>query len=117
MSIEIGLFWWRWPVTPAQLVAIDDGPGDVFTRFRAWAGSLENDRARSYLGGLVHCAYCVGLYAALVLAPAVIWPQDVRDFALIVLGSPGRRRHYRAEGRGGIRWHSSASGSIGGCDE
>ena len=102
----------------AQLVAIDDGPGDVFRRFRAWAGSLENDRARSYLGGLVHCVYCVGLWFALVLAPAVIWPHDVCDFALIVLGIAGAQAALQG-GRdaGGIRWHSSASGSIGGCDE
>ncbi len=73
----------------AQLVAIDDGPGDVFRRLRARAGSLESDWARSILGGLVHCVYCLGLWFAFLLTPLVMWPGAIGDMILTALGIAG----------------------------
>lgn len=73
----------------AQLVAIDDGPLDACRRLRAWCGTLGNDRARSFLGGLVHCPYCVGLYAAAAMGLLVLVPTSVGDVVLLVLGLAG----------------------------
>lgn len=66
----------------AQLVAIDDGPGDVFRRLRA-------HYLTGFMAGLVHCVYCLGVWAATIVAPLVLWPNAVSDAALVVLGLAG----------------------------
>lgn len=66
----------------AQLVAIDDGPGDVFRRLRARA-------VTGWFAGLVHCVYCLGVWFAALAAVAVLWPCGVSDAALVVLGLAG----------------------------
>jgi len=66
----------------AQLIAIDDGPGQVFRRLRG----------RFVTGGmadLVHCPYCLGVWFAALLAPLVLWPCGVGDVLLIALGVAG----------------------------
>jgi hypothetical protein len=65
-----------------QLVAIDDGPTDVFRRLRAWA-------ITGWLGGLVHCPYCVQVYAAVVCGALVLWPSGAGDVVLVILGIAG----------------------------
>ena len=85
----------------AQLVAIDDGPGDVFRRLRIWASGLENDTARGFIGALVHCPYCLGLYWAVILAALVIWPRDAGDGVLIVLGIAGAQAYLQGPRDGG----------------
>lgn len=66
----------------AQLVAIDDGPGDVFRRLRG-----------RFVGGtvasLIHCPYCVGVYAAAVCGLLVLWPTRVGDVILVIFGLAG----------------------------
>jgi hypothetical protein len=66
----------------AQLVAIDDGPGGVFRRLRAWA-------VTGFWGGLVHCPYCVQVYAAVACAFLALWPSGVGDLALTICGIAG----------------------------
>lgn len=76
----------------AQLVAIDDGPGDVFLRLRVWAGSYEygqDERPKSNLGRLLACPYCVGVWAALLCALAVALAHPLADAWLVVLGLAG----------------------------
>lgn len=76
----------------AQLVTIDDGPHDVFRNWRARAGSYdygEDGRPKTNWGRLWACPYCVGLYAALFVAPLVVWPTAVCDYGLVILGLAG----------------------------
>jgi hypothetical protein len=66
----------------AQLVTIDDGPGDVFRRLRAWAMT-------GFIGGLTHCPYCLSLWLAIPLGGMTLWPTGAGDLALVVLGIAG----------------------------
>jgi hypothetical protein len=65
-----------------QLVAIDNGPLDVFRRLRAWA-------VTGFIGGLVHCPYCVQVYAAVACGALVLWPSGAGDVVLTILGIAG----------------------------
>lgn len=73
----------------AELVAIDDGPGRLFARLRAWAGAHPARAVRENLGALVHCPYCVGVWAALLIGALVWWPTPAGDGFLLVLGLAG----------------------------
>ena len=82
----------------AQLVAIDDGPFYVFQRLRTFVGRkasadcLKEDRRACLwynVAQLVNCPYCLGIWFALALAPAVMWPTIIEDLALLVLGIAG----------------------------
>ena len=66
----------------AQLIAIDDGPGDVFRRLRKWW-------ITGWRGGVVHCPYCLGIWFAVPAAALVLWPTGVGDALLVVLGLAG----------------------------
>ena len=66
----------------AQLVAIDDGPGDIFRRLRA-------HYVTGVMGGLVHCVYCVGIWASVIVGALVLWPFGLGDVALVILGIAG----------------------------
>lgn len=100
----------------AQLVANDDGPGDIFRKLRQWAdrkqlreqkgliaqksesewmGTLEQDYQEAIRGkwanisdGL-HCPFCVGMWAAGLLALLVSRPTKLGDFILTALGLAG----------------------------
>lgn len=55
----------------ARLVAIDEGPFSVFQHLRQRAGAYEYDaqgRVKTAFGRGISCPYCVGVYAALLLA-------------------------------------------------
>ena len=55
----------------SQLVAIDDGPLDIFLKFRTLVGVYDYDesgRAKSGFARLVGCPYCLGIWFALPLA-------------------------------------------------
>lgn len=61
----------------AELVAIDDGPFDIFLRLRTLAGSYDRDetgRAKSNLGRLLACPWCVGMWLAILPA---LWLADL----------------------------------------
>jgi hypothetical protein len=66
----------------SQLVTIDDGPGDAFRRLRA-------RYVTGFLGGLVHCPYCIGVWFAANAAIWVLWPSGIGDLALTWLGLAG----------------------------
>ena len=83
MSIELRLILAVFAVYRlAQLVAIDDGPGDVFRRLRAWA-------ITGWLAGLVHCVYCAGVWFAAIVGAWVLWPCGVSDTVLAIFGIAG----------------------------
>jgi hypothetical protein len=76
----------------AQLVALDDGPGDWLLRFRAWAGAYEygeDGRARTSAGRLVGCPYCVGVWIAAALVLLLVWPSVAGDLFLLWWGIAG----------------------------
>jgi len=74
----------------ARLIAMDDGPGDVFINLRKNLGAYDYDirgRVKSNTGRGVSCPHCVGMYAALLL---VLLPQSkVKTWVLTVLGVAG----------------------------
>lgn len=76
----------------AVAISIDDGPGDVFLRFRTWLGAdLYGDDGRPYTawGRWVKCPYCLGLWAAIVCVALVAVAHPLTDALLGVLGLAG----------------------------
>lgn len=63
----------------ARLIAIDDGPLDVFLKFRAALGAYDygpNGLAKTSRGRGITCPYCVGVWLALFVAIAAYpWPE------------------------------------------
>lgn len=60
----------------AEMIAVDDGPFDIFANIRILVGCYdfnETGRAKTNLGRLLGCPYCVGVWlafiAALIIAP------------------------------------------------
>jgi len=77
------------------LITVDDGPGDIFCRLRAWAGrcaAAEQAREMEHgpcisLAGLLNCPYCLGIWFSLLLALLVA--GDIREYILFALGIAG----------------------------
>lgn len=64
----------------AELIAIDEGPGDACLRLRVAVGCYdldENGRIKTSVGRLLACPYCIGIYLALVAA-LIVAPHDWR---------------------------------------
>lgn len=55
-----------WRLT--SLLVYEDGPGDVFKKFRAWV-------VLPRLRGLLDCFWCVSVWAAVPLAVLAWWPE------------------------------------------
>lgn len=54
-----------------RLVAIDDGPMDMFLKLRIKLGAYnynENGEVETNLGKFISCPHCIGVYTALPLA-------------------------------------------------
>lgn len=61
----------------ARLIAIDDGPFDIFFRLRYWLGAYDLDatgQPSSAWGRGISCPHCVGMYAALLLWILILLP-------------------------------------------
>lgn len=82
----------------AELIAIDEGPGDVLLKFRVWAGAytLGEDGRPSSVGRLVSCPYCIGIYLAFIAA-LVVAPHDWR-LILYWLGIAGAQAFLQTVG-------------------
>lgn len=64
----------------AELIAVDDGPGDVLLWIRAKLGGYdlgEDGRPATSIGRAIICPYCVGIWLAFGLA-FVVAPLDWR---------------------------------------
>lgn len=70
----------------AQLVAIDDGPGDVFRRLR---GRF----VVGFWAGLVHCPYCLGVWWAVPFGVMALVPAPIGDMVLVILGLAGAQAY------------------------
>lgn len=66
-----------------ELITVDDGPYDMFSRFRKWTGkNAYKSKHHKTLADVVHCRFCVGVWAAIFLA---FMPKQVR----LVLAAAG----------------------------
>lgn len=55
----------------AQLLAFDEGPFGIFFKLRVRAGAYDYDnqgRARTAIGRMMTCPYCLGIWIALPLS-------------------------------------------------
>ena len=89
---------WRFAVAAlavyrlAQLVTLDDGPGAIFRRLRAYfgeraAGAAVGSAAWS-AAELVNCPYCLGVWFAALVALA-LYPVSALEYILYVFGLAG----------------------------
>lgn len=61
----------------ARLIAVDDGPFDLFFRLRNWLGAYDLDETgqpATVIGRGISCPHCVGVYAALLLWILILLP-------------------------------------------
>lgn len=83
----------------AQLVALDDGPLDIFKMLRlaighraAWAhgsGKRFDVLFWSSFAELFHCPYCLGVWFALAITPLVFIDNVTIDIILVALALAG----------------------------
>ena len=74
-----------------ELFVYDDGPFDVFKRFRIFimerasdGGSLDKN-----LYKLFTCPHCLGLWIAIFVSMFVLWHTTMSDVFLLILGIAG----------------------------
>ena len=76
----------------AALIAIDDGPFDVFLRIRSVAGVYQlgaDGRPARGVGRLVSCPHCIGVWIAFAVSPLIMFPSGIGDAFLTVFGVAG----------------------------
>lgn len=72
----------------AQLFVFDEGPFNIFDRIRILAGAYDYDsqgRAKTNLGRLINCPYCVGIWVALplgIMVSGISWYIPLWWFAI-----------------------------------
>ena len=75
----------------ARMLVLEDGPGDVFLRVRAWAGCYDygqDGRAQTNLGRALNCMHCTGVYVGvLAFLGHLILPSAVVFLAALGLAS------------------------------
>lgn len=58
----------------AELLCVDDGPGNIFFNLRLWAGVYDSENSEhkpaSFIGRLLDCPYCMGVWIAI---PFAVW--------------------------------------------
>ena len=74
----------------AELIAVDDGPGDVLLTMRAKLGAYDLDddgRPATSIGRGIICPWCIGIWLALPAAFFVApWGYDVFLWWLAIAG-------------------------------
>jgi hypothetical protein len=78
----------------ARLLPKDDGPLFIFTRIRSFTGGkamMENDPLGRWasLDEGINCAYCCGLYAAVLVALLVLWQNYYGNVFLLIFAIAG----------------------------
>lgn len=86
----------------------EDGPGGVFSIIRVWLGKraakvtlktgFELHGFWWSLAEISNCPHCVGVWLALLVAPAVVWPSTVTDIILIILALAGAQSYLTGRG-------------------
>ena len=73
----------------AQLIAVDDGPFEVFQRLRVWAGvRAHKNAAWKTFADLVYCPYCVGVWLAALLS-MYLRPRNFIEWLVYWLATAG----------------------------
>lgn len=67
----------------ARLATQEEGPWDIFARFRGWMGQS------TWAGRGLHCIFCVSFWLAFVAAAMVVDPVLWREYVLASLGIAG----------------------------
>ena len=82
----------------AELVAIEEGPISIFSRFRRFVGQLAaTDKAknpevrtvRTEIADLVNCPFCVGVWASFLLTVLIFIPSTPGDIFLVAMAIAG----------------------------
>lgn len=77
----------------AQLIALDDGPFNIFSRFRAYLG-VKASKSEGYtvvksMADLVNCPYCLGVWASILMTFLVLRPTTPGDLFMLLLSISG----------------------------
>jgi hypothetical protein len=81
----------------------EDGPFGIFAHVRAWLGKWAS-KAPGKLGlswtlaEIVNCPHCVGVWLALLFAPAMLWPNRITDIIIITLAIAGLQSYLTGRG-------------------
>ena len=87
----------------AELVAIDDGPFDIFFELRSWANDsqVNNKNIKRTFSNMIVCVHCAGMYFAIfitigyLLAPKIaaliIFPFAIAGLQSIIARKFGRQ--------------------------
>jgi hypothetical protein len=78
----------------AHLLPEDDGPFFVFKRIRAFTSTkamMENDELGFWanIDEGIHCVYCCGLYAAMLVGGLVVWNNFYGNLFLLICAIAG----------------------------
>jgi hypothetical protein len=77
----------------AWMFTKEDGPFNVFERVRCWLGkqaAQKQERRLAWtLAELFNCPHCLGLWLAILAAPAILWPSRGTDIILVILAVAG----------------------------
>jgi len=75
----------------AWMLTKEDGPFMLFDKFRKWLGKrVTKDMGLGWtLAELFNCPHCLGLWLAILLSPAILWPSRGMDIVLVILAVAG----------------------------
>ena len=81
----LGLAIWRL----SSLLTLEDGPFDIFTTLRMYAGVYDLDedgRPKGFFARTLDCLWCVSLYLSIIVGFFVFWP-DVLNVVMGILAT------------------------------
>lgn len=77
----------------AWMLTREDGPFGLFAKVRAILGRKASKAKHGgwawTLAEVANCPHCLGIWLAILFAPAVIWPSVVTDVILLILALAG----------------------------
>lgn len=76
----------------SRLIVFDEGPFDLFLKFRELVGVYDRDvngRAKTSIGRLFACPYCIGLWISIVIVYFLFYPVPASNFLIFVFGIAG----------------------------
>lgn len=75
----------------AQLIPLDDGPMFVFRDLRKELNSIASrgGKFQENIAEFFSCPFCMGIWYAIPCALAYLWPSNITDIILLVIGIAG----------------------------
>ena len=69
----------------AELIAIDDGPFKIFSRFRRFMGMKSTESSLFHeIAILINCPFCIGVWLSALFSILIFFPSNVGDIVLII---------------------------------